>query len=166
MICMIFSAAGKPESVRESELTPDVTALIVESAMLETLSVEDLDVFMESVDEQQNAQQEEVLVERSIVRLDKQAKLTQAQKTAVFTIAKEKNDPMMKKLITVWRIERALEEKLLRKYGNEGMRRARAAMDKAGNSKSSVVKKAADNVKKQFNTPRGKVNANTAIPHI
>ncbi|MNT62767.1 hypothetical protein D3C72_2005220 [compost metagenome] len=93
-------------------------------------------------------------MEKSIVRLDKKARLNHAQRMAVFQIAGEKNDPLFKKLLTVWRMERNLEDKLNRKYNSEALRRARNTVRKASNSKSGIVKKAAANVQKQFNSVR------------
>ncbi|MNJ79691.1 hypothetical protein D3C77_777890 [compost metagenome] len=51
-------------------------------------------------------------------------------------------------------MERNLEDKLNRKYNSEALRRARNTVRKASNSKSGIVKKAAANVQKQFNSVR------------
>lgn len=156
---MLFGTNGL-ETVKENtnviaeELSPEAQAFIMETAILESATPEDLEAFLESHLETNAAVNEEVLLEKSIVRLDKQAKISRAQKVAVFTIAKEKNDPQFKKLLTVWRMERFLENALLKKYGNEGYRRARKSVESAGRSKSQMVKKAAKNVAKQLNGVR------------
>jgi hypothetical protein len=154
---MLFGSNGKLEttSVTEGSLTIEDQALILEAAMLDCLSPDELQAFVENHTEVQAALRDEVLLEKTIVRLDKQAKLNRAQKTAVFTVAKERNDPLFKKLITVWRLERYLEGTLLKKYGNEGMRRARTAMSKPAKSKSPSVKKVANRIKNQLNAANG-----------
>jgi hypothetical protein len=152
---MLFNTNGSI-SHQHDEPTKESTALIMEAALSEVLSPEELEAFLESHTEVTNALHDEVLLEKSIVRLDKQAKLTRAQKVAVFTIAKEKNDPLFKKLLTVWRMERFLESQLLKKYGNEGMRRAKKAMQTGSQSKSALIKKVANNVNKQLNSVKTK----------
>jgi hypothetical protein len=142
-------------SVTEGTLTIEDQALILEAAMLDCLAPDELQAFVENHTEVQAAIRDEVLLEKTIVRLDKKAKLNRAQKTAVFTVAKERNDPLFKKLITVWRLERYLEGTLLKKYGNEGMRRAKKAMDKPSTSKSPSVKKVANRLKSQLNAAKG-----------
>lgn len=150
---LIFGAAtGKLEKDTD-EISLESASLILESILLEQLSSEELDTFIGDHNEVNAAYQDEVLLERSIVRLDKHAKLSLAQKTATFTIAREKGDPMFKKLLTVWRMERYLELLLFKKYGNQAMRRARESMSKASKSRSSVIKRVASNVHKQLNKP-------------
>ena len=150
---MLFSSNGRSLPVSEADLTLESQSLIMEAALLENLSAEELEAFLESHTETNAAVRDEVLLEKTIVRLDKKARLSQAQKVAVFTVAKEKNDPLFKKLLTVWRMERFLENQLFRKYGNEGLRRAKKAMMKSSNSTSSLVKKVANNMNKQLNKP-------------
>lgn len=147
---MIFAkSAAEQQEFNNDEISLESMALITEAAILEHASDADIDAFLNDGLETSAVEQEGILTERSIVRLDKKAKLSQMQKVAVFTIAKEKNDPLMKKLVTVWRLERSLEEKLLRKYGNEGARRAKVSMRKQGKSKSKLMQKVATTAKKQ-----------------
>lgn len=155
---MLFGSNGRMESaspVIEGTLTAEDQALILEAAMLDCLGAEELEAFVENHTEVQASLRDEVLLEKSIVRLDKKAKLNRAQKTAVFTVAKERNDPLLKKLITVWRLERYLEGTLLKKYGNEGLRRAKTAMERPAKSKSKTVKAAASRFKSQLNAAKG-----------
>lgn len=150
---MLFGRRGlEPTQYHSEEITQESLAMIMEAAMADALTQEELEAFLENYNEVSNAIGEEVLMEKSIVRLDKQAKLSRAQKVAVFTVAKEKNDPLFKKLLTVWRMERFLEAQLFKKYGNEGMRRAKKAMQQGSQSKSNLVKKVAKNLQKQLNT--------------
>lgn len=147
---MIFNNSGN--MIENEEISLEAMGYIMEAIMAD-LSEEDLTMFLESETEQSAAQSENVLLEKSIVRLDKKAKLSKARKMAIFTVAKEKNDPDFKKLMKIWQMERYLEAKLEKKYGNEGLRRARKTVSKAVSSKSKVVKKAADKAKAQFNKP-------------
>lgn len=155
---MLFNTDNQGETVVESQqdMEPSVEAIsqIMEAVLSEALSAEEMETFLENHTEVQAVTKEELLLEKSIVRLDKKARLNHAQRMAIFQIAGEKNDPLFKKLLTVWRMERNLEEKLERKYGSEAMRRARVTVQKAASSKSNVVKKAAANVQKQFNSVR------------
>ena len=152
MIGVFFNNNENKHVNLEDEMTLESLALITEASILENTSEEELEQFLSSSLETEVAVQEGVLMEKSIVRLDKNARINHAQKIAVFTIAKEKNDPKFKKLVTVWRMERALEAELFRKYGNEGLRRAKKAVSKQRQSKSKLVSKVASNVNKQFNT--------------
>lgn len=145
---MLFNTTGRTEN---EEISLEAQSLILECALQDELTSEEMEAFLESHTDVNIAQGEEILLEKSIVRLDKKAKLSKAQKMAVFTIAKEKNDPKFKKLLTVWRMERFLEGYLDKKYGNEALRRAKKSVNKAAASKSTVIKKAANNVAKQLN---------------
>lgn len=129
----------------EMEATTESERLIMTAAILESTSEEELQAFLESSDAH-TAVQEDVLLEKTIVKLDKKAQISQARKMSIFTIAKEKNDPGFKKLLTIWRIERKIEAQLDRKYGNEATRRAKATVNKRRNSKSNLIQKT---VKKQ-----------------
>ena len=68
------------------------------------LSGDEADGFIESAD-CDTAVAESFMTERTIVKFDKKARFAQLHKVAVLVIAKEKKDPMYKKLVTVWRIE-------------------------------------------------------------
>jgi len=124
---------------------------IMEAAMREGLTDEELSMFLENQTEVNAALNENILMEKTIVRLDKKAKLSKAHKMAIFTIAKEKKDPKYKKLVTVWKMERFLEAYLAKKYGNEALRRAKKAVQNSQKSSSSMVQKAANKVKTQLN---------------
>jgi len=151
---LLFGSTGQPVADNDDvELGLESEALIMEAALLENLNPEELDEFISDHNEVNAAYQDEVLLEKSIVRLDRNARLSQAQKVAVFTIAKQKNDPMFRKLLTVWRMERYLEAELFKKYGNQAMRLARQTVSKASKSRSSTVKKVAQRAQSQFNKP-------------
>lgn len=145
---MLFDKTGKFDN---EQISTEATNYIMEAAMLEGLTEDELSMFLESQTETSAAINENILMEKTIVRLDKKAKLSKAQKMAVFTIAKEKKDPKYKKLVTVWKMERFLEAYLNKKYGNEALRRAKKTMSKSKNSTSGMIKKAANKVSSQLN---------------
>lgn len=111
------------------------------------LSGDEADDFIESVD-CDTAMAESLLTERTIVKFDKKARYAQLHKVAVLTIAKEKKDPMYKKLVTVWRIEKTLENRLTVKYGAQANARARQLLQKLRQSKSAPIRKAAARISK------------------
>jgi hypothetical protein len=90
---------------------------------------------------------EQILSERSIVRLDKMAKRSLSEKKAVIVIAREKNDADYRKLVKVYKAKKMLIAKLVRKYGNQAKSRVRKNL---GNKKvSSLVKRTAAGAKPQ-----------------
>lgn len=154
---MLFNREGTFEE-ENVHVPAEAHNLIMEAVMMENLDKEELSMFLESQEEVDAAS--DVLMERTIVRLDKHAKLSKARKMAIFTIAKEKNDPKFKKLIKVWKMERYLEAELEKKYGTAANSRARKAVANAQKSKSKLVKKAATKAKSQFNSaPNAKPKA-------
>ena len=124
-------------------------SVIIEAAMLESLSAEEIEDFVSDPNATDTAVTEGVVLEKTIVRLDKKARLQNYYKAAIFTIAKEKNDRDFKKLMTVWKAERVLEAKLEKKYGNEAMRRAKQAMKEAKKSKVPIFNKVAKKTTKE-----------------
>ena len=130
--------------------------LIFEAVLADTMTSEEMQSVVESAAETSFLVDNEIVLEKTIVRMDKKAKLQKALKTATFTIAREKNDPKFKKLLTIWRLERALEAYLLKKYHNEALRRAKASVQRAGKlsatagNKSKKVTSAIDKAKSQF----------------
>lgn len=150
---MIFNNTGSVTSNFDSEdISLEAQALIMEAAILDSCSSEEVVTLTESASDCNALIRDEIVQERSIVRLDKQAKISKAEKIAVCTIAKEKNDPLYKKLTLVWRMERMLEAKLQKKYGNEALRRAKKAVTNAKRTPATIMKKVTNNVTKQLNT--------------
>lgn len=147
---MLFDYSGNnvPET---EEMSAECQSLIMEGAMLDTMDNTDISMFLENFDEVNAAISEEIVTEKTIVRLDKKAKLSKARKAAIFAIAKEKKDKLFNKLLWCWKLERFIEAKLEKKYGNEATRRAKKAMADAKNSKSNIVQKVADKAQSMFN---------------
>lgn len=137
---MLFDNDGI--EINEYDAATEAEAMIIESAMLDTFSSEELESLTENTYDLGKAVNEDILVERSIVRLDKQAKKNKAFKMAVFQIAKEKNDRDFKKLMTIWKLERFLEGKLVKRYSAQAEQLAKKSLKKAKNTKSKAVQKA------------------------
>lgn len=141
---MIFDKEGLV--IHDYDSDTEVSSLIVECAILDTFSNEEIESLTENTYDLGKAINEDILVERSIVRLDKQAKKNKAFKMAVFQLAKEKGDKDFKKLMTLWKLERFLEEKLTKRYFAQANQLAKESLKKASFTKSKVVGKAVDKV--------------------
>jgi hypothetical protein len=153
---MLFGSNGSLQPKQEDELSVEDRSLIMEAALLEAAAPEELQAFLENHNEVNAAIRDEVLLEKTIVRLDKKARLTRAEKVAVFAIAKQKNDIDFKKLMTVWRMERYLEGRLMKKYGAQGMRVARQTMQNASKkSKSPTIKKVTNRITSELSAAKG-----------
>lgn len=145
-----------PDSIDfEMQFMREANNLVVESLIADNLSNEEISEMTESSEVCNDLVSMGIVTEKTIVRLDKKAKISRAYKTAVFTIAREKKDPKFKKLVTVWRMERALEAYLMKKYHAEAMKRAKVAVAKLNSTrkdtKGRVIAKAVSKAKKQFN---------------
>lgn len=143
-----FSGNGYSDDVN---LTAESQSTIIGSMILECCTPDEVQAFVENYAETQAALKEEVLTERTIVKFDKKAKLSRAYKAAIFQIAKEKKDPKFKKLITIWKMERFLENFLEKKYGNEAKRRAKKSIANAKKSNVKVANQAAARLTKSLN---------------
>ena len=138
---MLFDKNG--EIVDNFENENEATSMIIEAAIMDTFSTEELqDVLENNAYDLDKAYNEGILCERTIVRLDKHAKKSKAEKMAEFQIAKEKNDRDFKKLMTIWKLERFLEEKIHKRYGAQAKTLAKQKMKAAKNTKSKIVGKA------------------------
>ena len=138
---MIFDKEGL--EIYDYDNDSEVSSMIIECAILDTFSTEEIESLTENTYDLGKAVNEDILVERSIVRLDKEAKKNKAFKVAVFQVAKEKGDRDFKKLLTIWKLERFLEGKLVKRYSAQAKQLAKETMKKAKNTKSKVVGKAA-----------------------
>ena len=137
---MIFDDNGL--IINEFDNETEVNALLVECAILDTFSNEEIEALTENTYDLGKAINEDILVERSIVRLDKEAKKNKAYKMAIFQVAKEKKDRDFRKLLTLWKLERFIEAKLEKRYGAQAKQLAKQAMKKSKNTKSKAVGKA------------------------
>lgn len=130
--------------------------LIAEAVLCEQLSNEEIQELTESRDVTRELVDMGIVQEKTIVRLDKKAKISRATMQAIFQIAKEKNDRDYRKLVTIWRMERLQEAKLRKKYYALALKRAKLAVAQMGKHKkdtpNAVVAKAVKGAKKQFNS--------------
>ena len=150
---MLFGNQGMVNP-NEENFDAQTEALILEAALLDMPS-EELEALLEDTTDVAAAISDNVVLERTIVRLDKAAKLSKARKMAVFAVAKERNDPKFKKLMTVWKWERFLETFLDKKYGNEAMRRAKKTVANSKKSKSKLVTTASKTVDRSLSLQPG-----------
>ena len=90
----------------------------------ETLNPEEKEEFVS-----ESANYEGVIeAQKNIVKLNKEAKLQRAYKTAILQCAAEDGRKEYKKLRTLWKMEAALFKKLERIYKNKAMARAKKAV--------------------------------------
>ena len=83
---------------------------------------------------------EELLQERSIVKLDKKAKLSQLISRSTTMSAKEANDPLYKKLEKVNKERMKLKKQIEKKYASKGKQRAKQVLKGMGKTKSDMPK--------------------------
>ena len=134
--------------VENDGLDAEDMALVIEALILDTLSSEEIEVMLENyTPDFYKAVDEELVQERSIVRLDKTAKLSRATRVAEYNMAKKKNDPLFKKLMTLWAAERYITDKLHQRYGMKAASEAKKAVAQAARSKSNVMQKVMNKAK-------------------
>lgn len=148
---MLFGANGEVTTNKTDEISLEAASMIMEAAMLDSLSTEEIIAFLENTQDVNDALQNEILEERSIVRLDKKARMSHAVKMAEFEIAKEKNDKNYRKLLTVWKMEKELEEAIHKKYNAQAQQRAKKTVRGVNKSISKAINKASSNLKKDLN---------------
>lgn len=110
-----------------------------------SLSDEEINEFTESVDSD-IVVSEGLMTERTIVRFDKNARKAQLYEVAVASIAREKKDPLYRKLETVYKMERILKAKLRKKYNAEATRKVKEYIARAKNSKSGILSRIANKI--------------------
>lgn len=156
---MFFSSTGftsTEQNEADVEVTLESMQMINESLIMTLLNDDEQSQLLESHVETSALINADIINESTLVRLSKKDRISQIQKVSVFTIAKEKGDPLFKKLMTVWRIERSLEDKLFKKYGNEGLRRAKSTVQKNYRQKGTAFVKINDRSTKVLNKAAGK----------
>ena len=84
----------------------------------------------------------DIVTEKNIVKLDKNAKKQRAYKVAILQCAAEDNRKEYKKLRKLWQMEAILFKKLEKIYKNKAMARAKESMRKLGRSNSASAVKA------------------------
>ena len=148
----------------DEEISLESMQIINESLIMNFLTEEEQDALLESPQEYQGLINADIVQENTIVRLSKKDRISQIQKVAVFTIAKEKSDPLFKKLLTVWRMEKTLEGKLFDKYHSEGLRRARKTVQANYRQKGNAFVKINDRSTKAIGkAARGQSKKSTLV---
>lgn len=138
---------GEPEI---GQLGPDAEKRVddaldtVGTAILigDELSQEECCEFVESVDADILVQ-EGYLTEKTIVKMDKNARRAQLYEVALFKVAREHNDKNYMKLQTVYKMERRLKAKLRARYHNEANRKVKEYLNRAKKSKSGILSRIA-----------------------
>lgn len=141
----------------DEELTPDesqrvddtmntvATPILIQDELNDEESVRE---FVESVDSD-IAVAEGFLTERTIIKFDKNAKKAQLYEVAVAACAREKKDPLYKKLETVYKMERILKGKLRKKYNSSAQKKVKEYLARAKKSKSSIISRIANKLTKK-----------------
>lgn len=154
---LLFNKTGIDNSV---DVETSDALLITECALLDALSADECEMISESADFIADLKSQEYVTERTIVKMDKKARLQRAIKASVFAIARKKKDVKFKKLLTVWRMERVLEAYLFKKYYSQALPMAKASLNRkrvtaanaSNTNKAAAVNKAVDKAKSQFNS--------------
>lgn len=101
----------------------------------EQLNPEEMEQFVS-----ESSQYEGVIeAQKNIVKLNKEAKLNRAYKTAILQCAAEDGRKEYKKLRTLWKMESALFQKLERIYKNKAMARAKVAVKELQKKKKNPL---------------------------
>ena len=134
--------------VKEDE---ELNHLIMEAIIYDAVNESFDDEMSEIADDSdvQILESYDLLSEKSIVRLDKKAKLKRSTELAVYAIAKENNDKNFGKLVTLWKMEKILIEKLRKKYLSKATQRAKRLEKEAKSKSRSKLSKALSKKKKK-----------------
>ena len=136
--CEDYDAPGTPNDETDVLIQKVGTPIVMKDA----LSAEECAAFKESV-ESDIAISEGFFTERTIVKFDKNARLSQLRRVSALALAKQANDPLFKKLNKVWKMERMLESKIYSKYKSKADQRARKLYANLKKSKSKTLSAAA-----------------------
>ena len=101
-----------------------------------------------------------VAMEKTIIRMDKKARLKHLSKQAVFTEARKANDPKFKKLLTLWKMERAIEAELQKKYKSRADKRAKEQIKAYSSNGIKKIQKSPIN--SQTDVGKGKISTHVA----
>lgn len=81
-----------------------------------------------------------VAMERTIVRFDRAARYKHLTKQAELNAARAKNDPLYRKLVKLWTMERAIEKKIAQKYASQGKKIAMQRIKQYAANGKRIVK--------------------------
>jgi hypothetical protein len=144
----------KTDSERIYNMRDKDAKLITESLLSEVLTDKEIKELTESTINANALVNNQVITEKSLMRLSNTSKVSTAFKTSVYTIARENADPDFKKLLTVWKMSRALESSLCKKYGSEASKRTKLVVSRLVSAKkamkSNLLDKAVAVAQEQF----------------
>ena len=101
--------------------TDSAEEALAAAALMDMATEDDISALAESKqDMQEVSEMMGVAMERTIIRLDRKARLKHLSKQAELELAKRNNDPNYKKLLKIWKIERMLEAKIHQRWQNAG----------------------------------------------
>ena len=146
----------------DTELDLEDKILLFEAMMRDILGVDEFRAYVESNEYQRDlvamfGESELVTTEsvRSRIRLSTFDELKRLAKMAVYTIARKKKNPKMKKIENLQKKLRKLEAELAKEHGTEAIRMAKdqlahAKKNVASNTAKKAVKKAEPSATKNF----------------
>ena len=107
------------------------------SALMDIASESDIEEIAASTEAMEDvSEMMGIAMERTIVRLDRKARLRHLSKQSELDAARLANDPNYKKLLKIWQLERTLEKKIHLRWGNKGKQIAmKKIKDYASNGK-------------------------------
>ena len=124
---MLFNKTSLDEVMQISE---ESNAMIAEAMISDQLTKDEICELTSCAEACNELKDLGIVTEKTIVRLDKRAKLSRAFQTAVFTIAREKKDPLFNKLALNRVKERQLRQQIFKKYGHMADRIAKKSQVK------------------------------------
>lgn len=140
---VVLAEATEFESITESEMAQLIQVAIedvaVEEATETLVSADSEDFILEGA-----TPDDAVVMEKTIVRMDKAAKKQRAYKLAILQCAKEDDNKDYKKLETLWQMEKYLMRRLEKKYASRARSRAKQASKKANGP--GIISKAKKNL--------------------
>lgn len=134
-----IAEATEFESITEAQMVQLIEMAIQDIAveeMMESLSADDA-MLLEGV-----LPEDAVVMEKTIVRMDKAAKKQKAYKLAILQCAKDDDNKDYKKLETLWKMQKYLMRRLEKRYATKAKSRMNQASKKTGKNKLGMKLKA------------------------
>lgn len=103
------------------------------------------------------------ILEKSIIKLDRQAQKQRAYKLAILQCAREDDNKDLKKLETLWQMEKYLFRKLEKRYATQARARMKQAAKKS-KAKSSTFKRAANILTRSQKETQAAMKGKTKVP--
>ena len=149
----VVDEPAEGEEVDDEPLTPAesnnvdgvIDAVATPLLLRESLNEDEIMEFVNSMDSD-IAVSEGFLMEKTIIKFDKKAKKAQLYEVAVAAVAREKKDPLYKKLNTVYKMERILKAKLRKKYNSQAQQKVKEYLTRAKRSKSGILSRIANKI--------------------